>query len=150
VRLTLAQASLLRHRARTLLAVLGVAVAAAMLLDMVMLATGMRESFRQLLVSRGFDLRLAPKGTLPFDTDATIPGVAAITAVLRNNPDVRIAPSTIRGKVTGSEFSARVRFLKPDEFPYAKQLIKAKYWLARVPFLWRNTDTYLEITPGPA
>jgi PPOX class probable F420-dependent enzyme len=69
---------------------------------------------------------------------------------LRNNPDVRIAPSTIRGKVTGSEFSARVRFLKPDEFPYAQQLIKAKYWLARVPFLWRNTDTYLEITPGPA
>jgi putative ABC transport system permease protein len=87
--LTLAQASLLRHRARTLLAVLGVAVATAMLLDMVMLATGMRESFRRLLVSRGFDLRLAPKGTLPFDTDATIPGVAAITAVLRNNPDIR-------------------------------------------------------------
>src|SRR2546430_2687113 len=60
-----------------------------MLLDMVMLATGMRESFRELLVSRGFDLRLAPKGTLPFDTDATIPGVAAITSVLRNNPDIR-------------------------------------------------------------
>jgi len=89
VRTTLAQASLIRHRARTLLAVLGVAVAAAMLLDMVMLATGMRESFRELLVSRGFDLRLAPKGTLPFDTDATIPGVAAITSVLRNNPDIR-------------------------------------------------------------
>ena len=60
-----------------------------MLLDMVMLATGMRESFRELLVSRGFDLRLAPKGTLPFDTDATIPGVDAITSGLRNNPDVR-------------------------------------------------------------
>ncbi|HEX9219679.1 MAG TPA: FtsX-like permease family protein [Gemmatimonadaceae bacterium] len=89
MRTTLAQASLIRHRARTLLAVLGVAVAAAMLLDMVMLATGMRESFRELLVSRGFDLRLAPKGTLPFDTDATIPGVAAITSVLRNNPDIR-------------------------------------------------------------
>ena len=68
---------------------LGVAVAAAMLLDMVMLATGMRESFRELLLSRGFDIRLAPKGTLPFDTDATIPGVAAITTVLRSNPDVR-------------------------------------------------------------
>jgi putative ABC transport system permease protein len=89
VRLTLARASLIRHRARTTLAVLGVAVAAAMLLDMVMLATGMRESFRQLLVSRGFDIRLAPKGTLPFDTDATIPSVGAITAVLRSNPDIR-------------------------------------------------------------
>ena len=68
---------------------LGVAIAAAMLLDMVMLATGMRESFRQLLLSRGFELRLAPKGTLPFDTDATIPGVSAIMETLRTNPDIR-------------------------------------------------------------
>jgi putative ABC transport system permease protein len=89
VRAALAQASLIRHRARTALAVLGVAVAAAMLLDMVMLATGMRESFRELLLSRGFEIRLAPKGTLPFDTDATIPGVSAITAALRRNPDIR-------------------------------------------------------------
>src|SRR3954470_2800143 len=89
MRAALAQASLIRHRARTTLAILGVAIAAAMLLDMVMLATGMRESFRQLLVSRGFQLRLAPKGTLPFDTDATIPGVSAIIATLRSNPDVR-------------------------------------------------------------
>jgi len=69
---------------------------------------------------------------------------------LRNNPEVRIAPSTMRGKVTGPEFSARVRFLKPEEFRHAQKLIKAKYWLARVPFLWRNIDTYLEITPGLA
>jgi putative ABC transport system permease protein len=89
VRAALAQASLIRHRARTALAVLGVAVAAAMLLDMVMLATGMRESFRELLLSRGFEIRLAPKGTLPFDTDATIPGVSAIVATLRTNPDIR-------------------------------------------------------------
>ena len=68
---------------------------------------------------------------------------------LRNNPEVRIAPSTMRGKVTGPEFSARVRFLNPEEFEHAQNLIKAKYWLARVPFIWRNTDTYLEITPGP-
>jgi len=89
VRAALAKASLIRHRARTVLAVLGVAVAAAMLLDMVMLATGMRESFRELLLSRGFEIRLAPKGTLPFDTDATIPGVSAIIATLRANPDIR-------------------------------------------------------------
>ncbi len=89
MRTALAQASLIRHRSRTLLAVLGVAIAAAMLLDMVMLSTGMRESFRELLLSRGFELRLAPKGTLPFDTDATIPGVIAITELLRRNPDIR-------------------------------------------------------------
>ena len=115
--MTLARASLLRHRARTVLAVLGVAVAAAMLLDMVMLATGMRESFRELLVSRGFDIRLAPKGTLPFDTDATIPSVSAITTVLRSNPDIReISPvlgSSIHISVGSRDVSATVLGIDP-------------------------------------
>jgi len=117
VRLTLARAALIRHRARTLLAVLGVAVAAAMLLDMVMLATGMRESFRQLLLSRGFDIRLAPKGTLPFDTDATIPSVGAITAVLRSNPDIReISPvlgASIHIQSAGRDVSGSVLGIDP-------------------------------------
>src|SRR6266550_3591439 len=99
MRAALARASLFQHRARTVLAVLGVAVAAAMLLDMVMLATGMRESFRELLLSRGFELRLAPRGTLPFDTDATIPGVAAITKILRTNPDIREISPVMGGSI---------------------------------------------------
>ena len=99
MRAALAQASLIRHRSRTLLAVLGVAIAAAMLLDMVMLATGMRESFRELLLSRGFELRLAPKGTLPFDTDATIAGVGAITGILRKNPDIREISPVMGGSI---------------------------------------------------
>src|SRR3954469_4949100 len=117
MRLILAQASLIRHRARTTLAVLGVAIAAAMLLDMVMLATGMRESFRQLLLAQGFDIRLAPKGTLPFDTDATIPGVSAITSVLRSNPDIRqISPvlgGSIHIAVGGRDVSAAVLGIDP-------------------------------------
>jgi len=67
---------------------------------------------------------------------------------IRNNPQVKIAPCTIRGKITGPEFSATVRILPPEEFARARQAINAKYWLARVPFLWRNTDTYVEITPA--
>ena len=90
---TLAFASLVRHRARTMLAVLGVAVSAGMLLDMVMLSSGMRESFRSLLLSQGFQLRLAPKGTLPFDTEATIRGADSLVALLRARPDVqRVSP----------------------------------------------------------
>ena len=86
-------ASLTGHRARTLLAVAGVAVSAALLLDMVMLSSGMRESFRSLLTSRGFDLRVAPKGTLPFDTEATIADAGATVAALRESPDiVAVAP----------------------------------------------------------
>jgi putative ABC transport system permease protein len=88
--LRLAWSSLRRHSTRTLLAILGVAVATAMLLDMVMMSSGLRESFREVLLSRGFQLRLAPKGTLPFDTDATIENVSAIVARLRTNPDVSI------------------------------------------------------------
>ena len=88
-----------------------------MLLDMVMLATGMRESFRQLLVSRGFDIRLAPKGTLPFDTDATIPSVGAVTAVLRSNPDIReISPvlgASIHIPVWARDVSATVLGIDP-------------------------------------
>lgn len=86
--LRLAWSSLRRHSTRTLLATLGVAVATAMLLDMVMMSSGLRESFRELLLSRGFQLRLAPRGTLPFDTDATIENVSGIVAKLRANSEV--------------------------------------------------------------
>ena len=72
MRFQLAALSLRRHASRTLLAVLGVAVSAAMLLDMVMLATGMRQSFASLLGRNGFTIRVSPRGTLPFDTEATI------------------------------------------------------------------------------
>jgi putative ABC transport system permease protein len=41
MRFMMAWATLRRHPARTALAILGIAVAAALLLDMVMLATGM-------------------------------------------------------------------------------------------------------------
>lgn len=66
---------------------------------------------------------------------------------IRNNPRVKIAPCTIRGKITGPEFAATVRIMRPEENAHARELINAKYWLARVPFFWRNTDVYLEITP---
>ena len=69
---------------------------------------------------------------------------------IRNNPQVKIAPCTIRGKITGPEFPATIRILRTEEFARVRQAINAKYWLARVPFLWRNTDTYLEITPTSA
>ena len=89
MRFTLAFATLRRHPARTLLAILGIAVAAALLLDMVMLATGMSESFRSLLMTRGYQLRVSPKGTLPFDSEATIDGARAIVAALRASPDIK-------------------------------------------------------------
>ena len=96
---TLAFASLRRHRARTLLAILGVAVSAAMLLDMVMLSSGMRESFRSLLLSQGFQLRLSPKGTLPFDTEATIRAADSLVALLRARPNVAAVSPVLGGQL---------------------------------------------------
>jgi putative ABC transport system permease protein len=97
--LRLAWANLTRHRARTLLAMLGVAVSAAMLLDMVMLSSGMRESFRHLLLVRGFQLRLSPKGTLPFDTDATIADATQVTQTLRRMPGIETVSPVLGGQV---------------------------------------------------
>jgi putative ABC transport system permease protein len=95
----LAWATLTRHRSRTLLAVLGVAVSAAMLLDMVMLSSGMRASFKNLLLSKGFQLRLAPKGTLPFDTDATIVGASEVTRMLRGLSNVATVSPVLGGQL---------------------------------------------------
>ncbi|HLX84585.1 MAG TPA: PPOX class F420-dependent oxidoreductase [Terriglobales bacterium] len=67
---------------------------------------------------------------------------------IRNNPIVKIAPCTIRGKITGPEFPATACFLPAEESGRVRRLINAKYWLARVPLLWRNTDTYIEIAPA--
>jgi putative ABC transport system permease protein len=100
-----------------MLAILGVAIASAMLLDMVMLATGMRESFRQLLLTRGFQIRLAPKGTLPFDTDATIPDVERVVSTLRRNADVREISAVLGGSihvpVRGRDVSASILGIDP-------------------------------------
>jgi len=65
---------------------------------------------------------------------------------IRNNPQVRVAACTIRGKVTGPEFAATARILPPTEHARARQTINRKYWLARVPLIWWRTDTYFEIS----
>src|SRR6478752_2883171 len=97
--LRLAWATLSRHLSRTVLAVLGVAVSAAMLLDMVMLSGGMRASLRDLLLSRGFQLRLAPKGTLPFDTEATIADASEVVRTLRTVAGVTTVSPVLGGQL---------------------------------------------------
>jgi len=66
---------------------------------------------------------------------------------IRNNPQVRIAPSTMRGRVTGPEFPATARILPPESWPQAREAVRQKYWLARLP-IWSKENTYLEITPA--
>lgn len=96
--------SLRRHPVRTGLSLAGIAVAAAMLLDMVMLSGGLERSFERLLLLRGFQVRVTPAGTLPFDTEATIAGAGDIVRQLRRDPAVAEA-----GAVLGTSLYARGR-----------------------------------------
>jgi PPOX class probable F420-dependent enzyme len=64
---------------------------------------------------------------------------------IRNNPQVRIAPCTIRGKITGPDFAAQARVLPPENWSGARKTIEKKYWLARIPFLWSKKNVYIEI-----
>jgi PPOX class probable F420-dependent enzyme len=65
---------------------------------------------------------------------------------IRNNSQVLVAACTIRGKITGPEFSGSARILPAEQWPHARGLITAKYWLARVPFLWSKLNVYVEVS----
>lgn len=93
-----------RRPLRTALSLAGIAVAAAMLLDMVMLSGGIARSFERLLLGRGFQVRVSPKGALPFDAEATIADAASVVARLRADPDIAAA-----GPVLGGALYARTR-----------------------------------------
>lgn len=85
--------NLLRRPQRTALTLLGIAVTSAMLLDMVLLAGGIEKSFEQLLLGRGYQIRISPKGTLPFDTEAGIEGATALLQALEREPGITaVAP----------------------------------------------------------
>lgn len=85
--------NLRRHPFRTALSIAGIAVASAMLLDMVMLRGGLEASFADLLLVRGYQIRVTPKGTLPLDSEATLPDATGLVATIRSDPGVAsVAP----------------------------------------------------------
>jgi putative ABC transport system permease protein len=85
--------ALFRRRTRTLLALAGIGVSAALLLDMTMLASGLTDSFAELLEAKGYALRVTPKGILPFDSEATIHDASALARRIAAVPGVaRVAP----------------------------------------------------------
>ncbi|HYL31206.1 MAG TPA: FtsX-like permease family protein [Gemmatimonadales bacterium] len=91
-----------RRPLRTALSLAGIAVASAMLLDMVMLSGGIERSFERLLLGRGFQVRVSPKGALPFDAEASIADAGQVVARLRSDPDIAAA-----GPVLGGALYAR-------------------------------------------
>ena len=93
--------SLRRRPLRTALSLAGIAVASAMLLDMVMLSGGIEQSFSELLLARGYQIRLTPKGTLPFDTEASIRGASTVVRGIRAEPGVEAAGAVLGTSIYG-------------------------------------------------
>jgi putative ABC transport system permease protein len=101
--------SLFRRRGRTALALSGIAVSAALLLDMTMLASGLTVSFGELLGVSGYALRVTPKGILPFDSDAAIANgndvarrIAAVEGVRAVAPVLGAQFRLVRGDSAGA------------------------------------------------
>ena len=99
--LGLAVKGLIRQRFRAVLAVTGIAISAAMLLDMVMLSGGIEKSFAELLLAKGYQIRLTPKGTLPFDTEATLDRVGDIVERLRRDTAIVSAGAVLGTSLYG-------------------------------------------------
>ena len=68
------------------------------------------------------------------------------TKRVRNNPQARVAPCTIRGKVTGPEFAATARLLPPEEHARARKTITSKYWMAWISSPFSRADVFIELT----
>ncbi|MGH7498141.1 MAG: ABC transporter permease [Gemmatimonadales bacterium] len=114
--------SLGRHRLRTSLSILGIAVAAAMLLDMVMLSGGIDKSFAELLLGRGFQIRITPKGTLPFDTEATMPGASVLVQTIRRDAGVEVAGAVLGTPLFGKAGDSLVTLFGYGIEPNAQSL----------------------------
>ncbi|UCF18439.1 MAG: ABC transporter permease [Gemmatimonadota bacterium] len=86
--LSLAWRTLVRRPRRLLLFIAGVTVAAAVLIDMVMLAEGLQRSLSDLLEETGYQVRVVPKGTLPFETEAAILHSTRVAAAFSADPRI--------------------------------------------------------------
>lgn len=83
------------------------------------------------------------------------PGSAWKAKRLRNNPEVEIAPSTVRGAPTGPEIHARTRLLDlgSPEDKHAAQLLRKKYPFAHGVFVplahkvMRTPTLHYEVRP---
>ncbi|WP_210588957.1 PPOX class F420-dependent oxidoreductase [Streptomyces sp. GESEQ-35] len=84
------------------------------------------------------------------------PGRAWKAKRLRNNPEVEIAPSTVRGAPTGPEIHARARLLDhgSDEDKHAALLLRKKYPLTHGVFVplshkvMRTQTLHYEVRPA--
>jgi PPOX class probable F420-dependent enzyme len=68
------------------------------------------------------------------------------TKRIRNHSQVKVAPCTIRGKVTGAEIDATARLLPVQDHEHAHQTITRKYFMARITAPFSRADAFIEIS----
>ena len=86
-------------------------------------------------------------GKLYFQTSATGYKVKRIT----NNPDVRVAPCTSRGKPLGPPFVGKARVLPDSEAAMAERAVRSNYGVGRriyTVFSGSVDSVYVEVTPS--
>jgi putative ABC transport system permease protein len=104
--LYLALQNLFRHPARNLLYILGISITAALLLDMILLSSGLSVSLERILREMGYEVRLSPRGTLPFETDAQITNYTSLRGQLLQMREVQHVDSML-GASLNAEFKNR-------------------------------------------
>jgi putative ABC transport system permease protein len=117
---------LIRRRLRAVLAVAGIAISAAMLLDMVMLSGGIEKSFAELLLAKGYQIRLTPKGTLPFDTEATLDRVDDVVARLRRDTAIVSAGAVLATSLYGRKGDSLVTLVGYGVQPEAQGIYQVQ------------------------
>lgn len=103
----LAWRGLFRHRTRTGLAVLGVGVAGALLLDMQMLSRGLQASLQRILRDIGYEIRVTPRDTLPFETEATFADGTRLAAQIAADRRVRRVAPVLGGTLYAARAGGR-------------------------------------------
>jgi hypothetical protein len=67
---------------------------------------------------------------------------------IRNNRKSKSLPALCVERSLALNSQPQPTSCPPKMPPAFARAINAKYWLARLPLLWRNTDTYVELTPA--
>jgi len=91
----LAVRTTVRHPIRTALVLLGLSVTGALLLDMTMLSGGLEASLGAVMSRLGFAVRVVPRGTLPFSSDAEIPDGNRLAQTIEAQPGVTAATPVV-------------------------------------------------------
>lgn len=77
------------NKGRTLIMILAIAFSISLLVEILMLGLGLKASIRQVLDGAGIDLRLSPKGSLPFTSNAVMGHAHKIANTIREDPSVQ-------------------------------------------------------------